>query len=102
MELKTQICRCCHEEKPITEFYRHPTSKTGYDPRCKACAAKRAKELRQRRNLLTPPDLSKRNPEFAGLQNRELIARMRIIIAELKARGFSYEGELTYLQKIKL
>ena len=55
MELKTQICSCCHEEKPVTEFYRHPTSKTGYDSRCKACVTKRAKELRQRRKLLTPP-----------------------------------------------
>lgn len=102
MELKTQICNCCHEEKPVTEFYRHPTSKTGYDSRCKACVTKRAKELRQRRKLLTPPDLSRRNPEFADIQDRELIARVRVLITELRARGFSYEGELTYLQKIKL
>ncbi len=55
MELKTQICSCCHEEKPVTEFFRHPSTKSGYDSRCKACVTKRAKELRQRRKLLTPP-----------------------------------------------
>lgn len=53
-------------------------------------------------NSSPPPDLSRRNPEFADIQDRELIARVRVLITELRARGFSYEGELTYLQKIKL
>ena len=33
-------CSSCGEEKPITEYHRHPCSKTGYRPQCKSCKNK--------------------------------------------------------------
>ena len=32
-----QECKCCHEAKPIEEFYKHKKIKSGYDTRCKDC-----------------------------------------------------------------
>lgn len=34
---ETQICNCCGEEKPITEFYVSSRNKTGIQPTCKEC-----------------------------------------------------------------
>lgn len=35
----TKICKQCHEEKPITEFYRKRSNKDGHDSCCKKCEA---------------------------------------------------------------
>ena len=44
--METKVCKECGEEFPKTNFHR--SSKSGIlNPRCKACAAKRAREYRQ-------------------------------------------------------
>lgn len=43
-----------------------------------------------------------RNPELANKTPRELIQDMRTLVKELRARGFQYEGKLTYLQTIEI
>lgn len=35
--VKTKICKACGREKEITNFYRHPKCKDGYNSRCKLC-----------------------------------------------------------------
>ena len=32
-----KVCNVCGIEKPITEFYKHPTTKDGYKSKCKIC-----------------------------------------------------------------
>ncbi|WP_289741989.1 hypothetical protein [uncultured Duncaniella sp.] len=52
---------------------------------------------------VTPPSAFKAyNPKFEGQQPLQLIAAMRELAEELKNRGFSYKGELTYLNVIKI
>lgn len=101
-EIKTIVCSRCKEEKPVSEFYKSSRNKTGYMSHCKSCRAIEVKESRIRRNTLTPPELREGSPEYSGVQSRVLIMQMKALIAELKARGYQYRGELTYLQKIKL
>lgn len=36
-DLRTKVCRVCGAEKPVDDFYRNRTYKSGYDSRCKAC-----------------------------------------------------------------
>ena len=101
-EETTIICQSCHTAKPISEFPLSPRSKTGHLSICKTCQGERISAGHIARNMLTPPDLHTANPKFADQTSRQLIAALRELITELKSRGYSYKGELTYLQKIKL
>lgn len=95
-------CSACGELKPIDSFATNRRSKTGHLSICKTCQGARVKAGRKRVNSLPPPLLDSRNPKFEGLTPRQLIASLREIVSELKARGYSYKGELTYTQRIKL
>lgn len=99
LEMKT--CSRCKSEKPVSEFAPSPRSHSGYMNICRACQSAAIKAGRMA-NSLSPPILATPNPLFAEQSSRELIARLRELIQELKARGYSYKGELTYLQRIKL
>ena len=96
-------CQSCLEEKPISEFPASKTAKSGHMTICKACLGAKISEGRSRLGASsTPPHLQPLNPKFADKSPRQLIAALKELITELKARGYSYRGELTYLQRIKL
>lgn len=42
------VCRLCGVEKLFDSFYKHPSSKTGYDSKCKECAKAMIKAARER------------------------------------------------------
>lgn len=42
------VCRLCGIEKGLDGFYKHPSSKTGYDSKCKDCAKAMIKAARER------------------------------------------------------
>ena len=33
----TKVCKICHDEKPVIEFYKSPNMADGLENRCKAC-----------------------------------------------------------------
>ena len=35
--MSTKICTKCSVEKPLTEYYKHPETKDGYNKKCKGC-----------------------------------------------------------------
>ena len=39
-QIVTKKCKKCNSEKPLSEFYKHPTSKGGYRRICKVCHSK--------------------------------------------------------------
>jgi len=48
----TQVCKLCSKEKPVDMFHKQLGNKTGIDTRCKACAHKDRKFLKELRNKL--------------------------------------------------
>lgn len=38
-----KVCKMCHEEKPLSEFHRHPCTKDGHRGKCKTCRSKEEK-----------------------------------------------------------
>lgn len=97
----TKRCNRCGRMLPLDQFYKRTLSKDGRQAHCKECC----KELQQLRHT-APPHMTKskkqlaKNPAFRDLQDRELIRQVRVLVAELRARGFDYQGNLTYLQTI--
>lgn len=43
----SKTCRVCKQTKSLTEFYKAPGNKDGYENRCKVCHLKSAKEYSQ-------------------------------------------------------
>jgi hypothetical protein len=46
--MKTEkYCRKCRKKKPLTEFYKHGSTKDGYVNQCKTCKRKYSKGYRK-------------------------------------------------------
>lgn len=92
--METKICVCCGKVLPIESFGRNKQSSDGRMVTCKECTNKRYRENYKKRQEtksnkpLSFPD--GKNPELEKFP-------ARILIAELKARG--YTGEIYYTQK---
>lgn len=102
--LTTKRCSHCGRELPITEFYTSKTCKDGHVGQCKKCVyeiAKARKRMQKQSNTATSLHYTL-NPQFADKSPREIIADVRVLINELRARGYQYEGKLTYIQEINL
>lgn len=97
---ETITCPICHEAKPLTDFPTSCRAKSGHVSICRTCYGLRISTGKSRNS--PPPELQISNPKFEGQTPRQLIAALKELITELKARGYSYKGELTYLQRIKL
>ncbi len=46
-----KICNYCGEAKSLSEYYKHPLSNDGYEPRCKSCKVLVARLKRTERKL---------------------------------------------------
>lgn len=96
-EVKTKRCSKCGRELPVSEFNKRARSADGLQSYCRECIQKYNNE-RPKTWGVTSQNTNKLNKiyfseKLAGFTPRELIA-------ELRARG--YNGELTYVQKIKV
>lgn len=103
MEEKTKKCRVCGRELPLTAFSKNRRERDGLNRRCKECdnAYQRAYNARKEAEKASIP-LVQRNHKFADKTPRELQDMLRELKAELIARGFNCEVNLTYLQKIEI
>lgn len=68
-------CRACGEIKPIEEFVKNPSRKSGHESKCKICHAKKSKE---RRN---DPVVNERYREYSRKNNNRLRSEARRIQA---------------------
>lgn len=84
-EITTKVCPKCGRELPTSEFNRCSAAKDGLQHSCRECQHKAQKKSSVR-------EIQKDNPLSAYTP--------RQLMAELKRRG--YDGELFYVQKIKL
>lgn len=97
------ICKSCGQSKPLAEYPYNPRAKSGHTSICRACYGKRISAGRSEKSAPPPQcGLQHSNPKFADVTSRELILSLRELINELKCRGYTYKGSLTYLQTIKL
>lgn len=102
MEEKTKICAKCKRELPLSEFYKHCRTKDGLQGECKDCRKAYVVKYQRIKRDTPPNPLKACNPEFKDKTPRELIQTVRDLINELRSRGYTYEGKLTYLHTIKI
>lgn len=100
--IKTKVCTKCGRELPITEFHINRRTKDGLQHTCKECKREYMRQYAQMHTLKANTPTYSQNPDLADKQPREIIAQIKTLINELRARGYSYEGKLTYLQTINL
>lgn len=43
---ETKVCKTCKQEKPLSDFSQYQSKKFSFNPNCKPCDAKRAREMR--------------------------------------------------------
>lgn len=100
---KTKKCRVCGRELPLTAFSKNRRERDGLNRRCRECdnAYQRAYKARNKAEKASTYPIP-RNPEYADKTPRELQDMLRELKAELIARGFNCEVNLTYLQKIEI
>lgn len=48
--MQTKVCSHCGQEKPLLDFYRHPSGKDGRDSTCKECILRHKAEQRHAEN----------------------------------------------------
>lgn len=97
---KTKVCIKCHQEKPVTEFYRHKRSKDGYSCYCKECQktiATKSMEKKREEKVISENKAS----AIRNTVNQSPLSKFkpRELIQELSDRG--YHGECEYVYKIK-
>lgn len=89
---ETKKCSKCGRVLPLSEFQKCSRNADGLQYRCKECQNK-ATRIRYARNTSGGVNKTYLNDKLKDITPRELIA-------ELRFRG--YQGELTYVQKIKV
>lgn len=85
-EITTKVCPKCGRELPTSEFNKSSKNKDGLQSWCRECQREAQKRVPKIKDVRSDNPLSAYTP--------------RQLMAELKRRG--YDGELTFVQKIKL
>ena len=85
---EVRVCKCCNQEKPVTEFFKN---RLGYTYVCNECATSRRKENRKKKSeveVLRKNLEDKRKMAISDFTPRELMA-------QLKRLGYKFKMEYT-------
>ena len=99
----TKICPRCNQEKPITDFVNDARRKSGYGTYCKSCHSAICKESRARKlakaEIKYPVKVNAETVKECKESNLEKVPS-RLLISELRRRGYRGELELVTIQKV--
>ena len=93
----------CNQEKPITDFVKAARNESGYGTYCKPCHNAVCKESRARKlakaELKYPVKVDAETVKECKESNLEKVSS-RLLISELRRRGYRGELELVTIQKV--
>jgi len=82
--MKPRVCTACHQEKPLSEFYRTKQVKSGYLARCKACH--KAAVTRRYRTMKADPALAEAYRAYQRLRYAKNPSKQRAAEARYRAK----------------
>lgn len=96
--METKVCKKCGQELPVSEFYTDASSKDGYRTKCKACY----KEYQKRSRMKHIKDAPKVEPDVVKecKENNLENVPARLLISELRRRGYRGKLELVTIQEV--
>lgn len=93
--METKICSKCGQEKPIDEFVKNHKVKSGRGAHCKMCH----NTYYNRKIVKDAPKVDDNVIKECEMFNLEKISS-RLLISELRRRGYRGELELVTIQKV--
>lgn len=92
MKKETKKCTGCGRELPLSEFRRQKGTEDGLNPRCKECCDKSIGRVGFNRML----------KGATVVKEEDLLTLAKVVIAELRNRGFNVNIKITRTQEIEL
>lgn len=101
--METKVCTRCGQEKPLEEFNKDSRKRDGLASHCKECHNKICKayldKKRAEKQLAFPIKLEKEVVNECESLNLDKLPA-RVLISELRRRGYRGELELVTIQKV--
>lgn len=96
--METKVCKACGKELPVSEFYADRNCVDGLRTVCKKCYMRRQKELK----LLKIKDAPKVESDVVKecKENNLENVPARLLISELRRRGYRGKLELVTIQEV--
>lgn len=86
--METKVCKCCGQEKPLSEFRK---SRLGTYNTCNECVKKNQKNGHANKKLAEQKEIEIKNAKMMRLKD----FTPRELMAELKRRGYKFTMEYT-------
>ena len=99
--MQTKVCKQCGQEKPLEEFVKNSRTKDGRGSHCKECHNKLYPHnyMRKKAKIEHKPKIDEHvEQELKEYQLKDVPSRL--LIHELRSRGYRGELELITIQKV--
>lgn len=96
--METKVCKECGKELPLSQFYTDKSSKDGYRARCKACYKENQKRSRMK-HIKDAPKVESDVVKECKENNLDDVPA-RLLISELRRRGYRGKLELVTVQEV--
>lgn len=96
--METKKCKACGKELPVSEFYSDKSSKDGYRARCKTCYKEYQKRSRMK-HIKDAPKVDDKVVKECEENHLEKVSA-RLLISELRRRGYRGKLELVTIQEV--
>jgi hypothetical protein len=104
--METKVCTKCGRELPLNEFYNDKMRPDGKKSACRECTAQAQRDLRARKKDSETKSIIKNAPKVEEKTIKECNdcgldkVPARLLVAELRRRGYRGELELVTIQKV--
>ena len=103
--METKVCKKCGRELPLSDFHKDSRMNGGHKSACKSCFNKyqiqyRAKLRQENKPLIKDAPTIEPSIEKELNENNLALIPSRLLISELRRRGYRGELELVTVQKM--
>ena len=98
--METKVCTICGQEKPLEDFVKNKRAKNGRANHCKECHNKKY-PCGYKKKVIDAPKVDEDIVNECKENHLESVPA-RLLISELRRRGYRGELELVTVQKVRI